>query len=433
MPSSGTFSRLCRPRALALLLSFLDLTTYAQLSQINPAKLPRSENTRAAYSNLIPVEPMARNWSPKWPYGIPKTQVTSILMSSLHELRSAQNAEPQNEELFLLTGLVAHMAYNVDVEEAYDTAVKSLEIAHKLAPADYRPDWFLGIHLCQSNGIQKGMEKLLAVEERLPWQQLPLNYWDDYITCSTLSLMPAHTLRAIDHAQRLGAAPARYISLVETTRKQYVSTNATSTYSAHRAWNATQTGETTLFGSELCGMRFSLHGDWHVDVRDVTNGVCQVIVETGPYQGKNKSATPTLLVMTRSPKPQEKLEDFVHSLIQKYPSAHVVEAPACPSGKCLAFEVTTDSMYKSEGGGHLLIVGFTNEPPEFPGIRFEAPEPPPPSKPETNDKITYYRPTEKLQRLPGTLYSVVLLDSNASIFSKAASDFEYLLQSIQLD
>ena len=78
-----------------------------------------------------------------------------------------------------------------------------------------------------------------------------------------------------------------------------------------------------------------------------------------------------------------------------------------------------------------LLVAFASQPPEFPGLLFEKPEVPP--KAQAGEKVTYYHPNEKLRRLPGTLYSIVLLDSNGSIFEKAKDDFAYLLKSIRLD
>jgi len=88
-------------------------------------------------------------------------------------------------------------------------------------------------------------------------------------------------------------------------------------------------------------------------------------------------------------------------------------------------------MYQSEGGGHFLVVGFASQPDKFPGLRFEKPEAPPRS--ESGDKVKYYRPNEILHRLPGVLYTVLELDSNAAIFRQAAVDFTDLLKSIQLD
>ena len=106
-------------------------------------------------------------------------------------------------------------------------------------------------------------------------------------------------------------------------------------------------------------------------------------------------------------------------------------APSCPSDRCAAFEVVTDTMYPSEGGAHLLVVGFAGRVPDFPGLLFERPLAPP--KPKTEEKTSYYRPDDRLHRLPGVLYTVVELDSNASIFEKAAEDFWHVLKSIQLD
>lgn len=402
----------------------------AQLSQINPAKLPQDERVRGAYSTVATVEPLARNWSPKWNFDTPKKQVVSVLTTTLADLRSAETGSPENSELLLLTGLVAHFAYNVDVEDAYQTAVQSLEHAHKVAPGDYRSEWFLGIHRCESDEIKKGMDQLLSVENQVPWQQLPLDFWDDYITCSTLSLMPAHTLRAADHAVHLGASPSHYGSVVDIANKRYKLSDAETTYPADDAWQAIGERGVVEFSSQLCGLGFSAHTGWHMNVRDVAKGTCIVTMESGPYASKRGQSTPTLLLLTRGAKAQETLDDFVLSFVGKYPSARQIETTSCPTEKCVAFEIVTNAMYQAEGGGHFLVVGFANQPSEFPGLLFEKPDAP--SKSEA-DKVTYSRPTEKLRRLPGVLYTVVELDSNDSIFRQARLDFGDLVKSIQID
>src|SRR5271157_5307321 len=90
---------------------------YGQLTQIHPEKLPQVERVKTAYSRVLPVESMARSWSPKWTYETPKERVVTILTSSLKDLQSAEVSASDNAELFLLAGLVAHLAYNVDVED----------------------------------------------------------------------------------------------------------------------------------------------------------------------------------------------------------------------------------------------------------------------------------------------------------------------------
>jgi hypothetical protein len=88
-------------------------------------------------------------------------------------------------------------------------------------------------------------------------------------------------------------------------------------------------------------------------------------------------------------------------------------------------------VYKPDGGAHFLAVVFAGEPPEYPGLLFETPTALP--KEKSDGKIQYFTATEKLHRFPGTLYTLVMLDSNADIFEKASGDFRSLLKSVQLD
>jgi len=405
---------------------------FAQIRQIDPKKLPHDERVQAAYSDALAIEPMAHSWSDKWTRDTPKERVASELASDLHDLRSAEIAAPHDEELLLLTGVVAHLAYNVDVEETYEVAVESFGKAHQLAPDDYRADWFLAGHRCQANEVKAGMEQMLEVEDRIPWQQLQVEFWDDYINCSTIALMPAHTLRAVDHAVHFGESASSYNFAVDVAHKRYKATDVNANYPAHEVWQATEKDGSVQFTSQFCGMGFSAHSDWHLDIRDVAKGICLSTIETGPYPSKSGKSTPTLLVLTRAAKHQETLENFVESVLKaRYVLARPIAAISCPSEKCLAFEITDRDLYASEGGGHFLVAAFAGQPPDFPGLLFEKPDGPPPAK--AGADVAYYHPIEKLQRLPGTLHSIVELDSNASIFEKANSDFAYLLKSIRLD
>jgi len=110
-----------------------------------------------------------------------------------------------------------------------------------------------------------------------------------------------------------------------------------------------------------------------MDIRDVTKGTCTSVIETGPYPSKTGQSTPSILLLSRPPKPQEQLGDFVQLFLKDRQSAHPITAPSCPSDKCLAFEIVTNAMYQSEGGGHLLVVAFADQAPEFPGLLFESP------------------------------------------------------------
>jgi len=143
-----------------------------------------------------------------------------------------------------------------------------------------------------------------------------------------------------------------------------------------------------------------------------------------------RSISPTLLVLTRPAKPEETPENFIGTFLKRYPSASPATA-YCQATGCLAFDIVAPTVCSAEGGGHFLAVALAEQPPEFAGLGFERPQEPPRGK--SGSQVTYYHLNERFHRLPGVLYTLVELDSNESIFSRAAADFEYLFKSIQLD
>src|SRR5271157_822574 len=162
-------------KRIALVIALLTATpAFASLEDIQKAKLPQTSAVQQAYNDVLAIEPMVVGWSNHWDYPTPKNEVESRLQADLSALQTAALAAPDNEDLLLLTGLAAHYAYNVDVESAYDVAVDADEKAAMLAPDDYRPGWFLGIHQCAATETAKGMNNLLAVEQKFPWQSLPV-------------------------------------------------------------------------------------------------------------------------------------------------------------------------------------------------------------------------------------------------------------------
>jgi hypothetical protein len=111
-----------------------------------------------------------------------------------------------------------------------------------------------------------------------------------------------------------------------------------------------------------------------------------------------------------------------------------IPAADCPTSSCLAFEIVSNKLYPEEGGAHIIAIFYASEQPEYPGVRFEAPAPPP--KPSAADKSggpTFYRASGVLQRLPGTLYTIAVLDSNADIFAPALGDFKAFMKSVVVD
>jgi hypothetical protein len=434
MPSYNEMRMKSQIRAvLAVTVAVLfSATGFASLRDIRTDHLPNDPSIMQSYSDVLAVEDMVSAWSNQWNYSTPKEQVVLVMTTALDRLVKAGAASPDNEELQLLTGLVAHYAYNVDVSRAYDIAVNSLDRAHQLAPEDFRPQWFLGNHLCQSTENNKGMEAFLAVEGLMPWGKLPYGFWDDYAFCATITAMPAHVLLAADHAEKLGAPMSKMREfLVTNAHNKIQPSSATENYSVKDSWSAANVGSSVVFTSWLCGIRFSTPGNWKPQLFDVKNASCIVPIETAPSQGKTGDVYPYVILVVHQSRPGETLDAFVERTVHNR-SLSPAAVPACPLDHCSAFEAVSPGLYKKEGDGHLLVTAFKRDQPEYPGLIFEEPSGPPTSDNKTSG-VRYYHPLERRQRFSGTLFYVVVLDSADSVFSKAKQDYDSFLKSVKVE
>lgn len=401
----------------------------ADLKAIHKDRLPNDRPVLQAYANALSVENLVKDWSPTWRYRTPKNKVASLLESSLASLQKALRTAPRNEELLLLTGLVAHYAYNVDVKGSYRIAVSALEEAHKLSPGDFRPEWFLGIHQCESNELKHGMDNLLGIENRFPWRKLPIGFWDDYIDCATIASMPAHVLRAVSHLKALHAPPSADVDFsAKLARNRFKPTVPTAEYPASKVWTAEKSGLALRLTNTMFGFAFSVPLAWKVGVASAAKGACSARIQTGPDAGKVSSVFPEIFVLSRQAKPGETLLDFLKQVSPPVKLTRIRLA-GCSAPQCLAYKGSTPQWYKPEGGGVTILEVLKAKAPEFPGLLFESPEAPP----SGGTQLKYYRPNTQLHRLPGTLYYLVLLDTARSVLTKAENDYESFLKRMQVE
>lgn len=418
----------CTAVFLALLLTAAP--ALASLKNIHLDKLPQDESVQKAYAEAADAEQYAYAWSNTWEYDLPKDKVASSLKDSLDRLQRAAVTAPDNPELLLLTGLVAHYAYNLDVPGAEAVAVSSLQNAHKLAPDDYRPQWFLGNQQCQGNKVRDGMGEFLAVENRSAWDHLPQEFWDDYVFCASVANMPAHALRAGDHLQKLHAPRSETRDfLLQTAKKRFKPADLEADYSAKEAWEADGENARPVFKSTLCGFSFSPPADWKLRRLEVQKGLCVAQMGTGPHRGKAGDVTPSITVLAMPAPPGETLADFMQRFM-KYPSPQTVHDSYCPAIECLAYEASVPGAYGAKGNGHPIMTAFKRDAPEYPGLIFEEPYLPEVPK---DGRAVFYHPQERLYRMEGALYYLVMLDTADSVLDDARQDYEVFLKSMQVE
>jgi hypothetical protein len=406
-------------------------TTFAlsQVREIDSSKLPQDSAVQHAYTDLLPIDQYARTYEAVWRYPVSQKDVTSRFLLALHTLEKAQQRDPDNKELQLFTGLVAHLAYNLSIEEAYDTA---LQLLQSQVTGDFRAAWFLGIHECQAIDRVNGMLRLQQVEGSSA--TLPGDFWLDYANCATVANMPVHAIRAYDRAQKATPKPPIDEQLEQKLRDRTKPGLITDAYSAKQAWRTETTARGLRSTSSVCGESFTIQPSSHAKIGDVVNGMCVVTIDTDHYPSRYGPSSASLLLLTQTARPGESLQAFAQRMLNDplYAKKTPLAGIQCPVATCIAYQVATDKLYKEEGGAHLVAVFFASEQPEYPGLRFETPQP----QPKVTNHIVepaLFRPEENPQRFSGTLYTFVSLDANKDIYPRSRTDFDDLLKSLVID
>ena len=263
---------------------------FPQISQIDRSKLPHDKSIEVAYDDLASIK-FARTYEANWRFPIPKSDVQSRFRVNLKVIEEAQKQNPSNSELTLFTGLVAHLAYNLDIEEGYEPAMSLLQ---SQSANDFRAVWFLGIHQCQSNNPVGGMQNLLRVESANP--TLPRAFWQDYANCSTTTSMPVHAVRAYNKAKSIRQGPPP-TTMEQLARNRIKPSSNSATYPNKQAWIAEIGSNDVRFTSNLCGESFISKPSSPIDISDITKGTCVVTIETEKYKHDHGTSSATFLLL----------------------------------------------------------------------------------------------------------------------------------------
>ncbi|HME57770.1 MAG TPA: hypothetical protein VKF63_05485 [Terracidiphilus sp.] len=418
----------------AFIFSSLTPQALADVAAIHADKLPQETAILDALDDAKQLEPYSRSWTIKWQYPIAKEEVATRLGKDLGFLTLALKNHPENAELLLLTGLVARYAYNLDIEGSQKTALNVLEQAQKLDPSDVRAPWFRATLTCQTTEPKAGADEFLSIEASHDWEMLPIAFWDDYIDCAVLTNMPAHALRAADHLEKLHAPESTMRTfLTNGARKRFDAFDPMKKYEPKEVWEGANPGESPDFTSTMCGVRLRVHGNWEISQIGMAKGGCIANFSTGPYKAKTQKMFPSILLIIRQPDGKETLAEFSKKCMNNIKdSTFLPYTPVlCPDSACIAMSGILPGAYEKNGDGHIRLVMFERDQPEFPGLIFEGPMELP--KSNGGEQVQYYSPNQIQQRMPGKLYYLVLLDTAASIEEPAMKDFDFFLENLTVE
>ena len=301
----------------SLLVGLCSSTAFAELHDIDPAKLSNAESIDKTYREVLALEPYVKHWEPKSPKDAPRRDSrVKTLAKAIDQLKSADHSNPDQEELVLLLGMVAQYGHNVDIDGAAQLGIDSYKRAHTIAPSDIRPDWFLGIHQCEYGDLVGGMTKLLATEQQAKKGSLPATFWDDYLTCATVSNMPFHALHAIQQIRASGVVLSHRQSVIEETNNRlFIQSIQDKEYDSKQVWSVEQNDKSQfVFTSEICGLRFRAAPTWGLKQFPVKNSQCAILIQVGPHDTPGGPMYPNILLIARPAKRGETIEEFSQTL-----------------------------------------------------------------------------------------------------------------------
>lgn len=394
----------------------------AEVASVHRDKLPQTITILGAYDDLLQIEHCVDRYSETWPCSLDRLKVTDRLFEDFSSLESALRVNPDNRELRLLTLLAAHYAYNVDIDMSFEGFNNAYQPLAQVNDDDLRPRWFHADFECQANEIEEGMNEFLALEKATPPSNLPARFWHDYTSCATMTVMPAHALRAIDYWKTLqpDSNPQRD-EFRAIAQSRFIPYLPQSKYDVSEIWLLERRNDGTFITASVCGVKVRLKNEWSIVHTAFDSGVCSLTVGTAQPGA-------TLMLMARRQHQGESLQDFEKSFLDKQSAkAESIAPEACPAASCEEFSLT------AEGSGRSHYLFFARPQPQYPGLALELPrEAQQANNPNASD-ATFYHPRGTLRRVYGTVYYLVVLDAPASAESQADEDYLYLLQHLAVD
>jgi hypothetical protein len=405
----------------------LQFANAGHLEQINVRTLPQDENITNNLLKMKALEPYVEYWVYEWNFKIGKDKVINEINALYSEIAGYLKNDSLNGELFLYSGLIAHYAYNLDLQEYWELAEAHLLKARELMKGDFRPDWFLGLHYIQSDHIKEGMNVFLNItKERDIENGL---FWEDYAMSSYFSQMFQNTLMGLDKAKEILGEDSDYEKLFgKKIRKKISVPGKKSKIEIRKLWNLSKSDSLINFVSFPLGYRISIPLHWKVRPFPYQKRAAGLYVEIEPIKGIHGDMLPTMTVSAHVAGKKENIEDFIKNAMNAMKFDVSFEKYNCNLGLNESSYIGINSvLYPEEGGARIILVYFERNEPEYKGIRLERPR----EFSNTSEGANFYslNADKIFSRFNGKLFYVIVLECSESIFEKSLAEFNRALKS----
>lgn len=400
----------------------MDSICYANIHAIDFSKVGYPTSLQSSIDYLKKNEGLYNHWSPQWKYDIKKESVINELASLYAKIDQLSS---KNLETFLLLGDIAHFIYNLDQEPYYQKALDNYKLAVQLAPDDYRVYWFLANHYALSN------QPILAIETYQKALEYPAcksigYFWFDYSQACIPAGMTSTGIYAAEQANKL--QPSEFLANeIRQIKKSIVQPKTDTTIQAKNMWSfAGKIDGKIVLANRVLGIRLAIDSNWHLQPSDFSNGTAAVPLEPETIISKknNQPIGYSILILAKVPQHGQTLKSFLMMFSKKYDSLKPVQLTDKYPG-IIGYEVLDKSIYQNIGGGHMYMLAFERDEPDYPGIVLETAN----SQLAKGAKgLSYYRLDGQFTRLKSKIYYLVMLDTCGDIHDESLIIFKNFLE-----
>ncbi len=368
-----------------------------------------------------------------WKSTYSRKQFTDKLVT-LYELLCQESNDPDNQDLWLLKGLVCHYLYNLDQLQYGQTAISNYNNVSDLPGHDYRFKWMLGIHYAKAARPFEAIEQFSFVADRIAEDQLHPLFWKDFGYAAFLALMPAKAMNYFELAAKYGKQKLEDNSIYENIKENIIAPPVGEAINKEDLYKAYERKEGLGLLSRALGIWIPIEKSWKLTMKDYTDNKSLLFITPDSIKskgGQEVSYTIALFFIAND----GQIED---EWMKSYPDYQLTDDLEL-AGNYRVYEYKDPNVYANMGGSHGYVAFSASSYPSRPGESIEAP-----SKfywPETKKIVSsndsgsgsYIPLNKEFSRLRGSLHYVFLLDTSNLIFEESKQEFIRFLKGVIIE
>jgi hypothetical protein len=412
-----------------VILSFLLVASPATAEYLDIIDVNQlTPEARILLTQVREVEPYVDEWLATWSHSRAKEEVTARIKEHYDSSKTLLAKNTDNAEIYLLCGLIAFYAHNVDLGDSEEQADTYFAAASKLCPNDFRPLWLLGMHLAKSRRCVEGMKSLLGAEGKQSIREP--RFWEDYALAAYFTSMFGHALQALERVRELSGKKSRLDNAIGDKIRAVAKTpQPGEKIQARDLWQSSTAGTALRIVSFPLDYKLLVKKRKNQYLRNTDFDGRYAMLQVGltPQTGaEGMKRIPMLHIMTFTASEQESLEKITKPFLnnklkwRKYDLGLGLNEVSCMGAG--------SQFYKRDGGIRIVMVAFERDAPKISRLALEEPE-----AEIEGAGAGYYQLSGFYQRFERRLFYVLWLETPELFFDKSLVEFKDILKTLIIE